>query len=214
MELAYPVRPATEAVTMKKYRILIDAGHGGGQLGCTHEDFCEKEFNLDIATRLVKRLRSMGYVALPTRATDEFVTHDLRRAVANSLRPDLIVSIHADHNDDPRVAGMRVYYLSGDEDGENLAHNILVSDFTLNCRVPSYVLHDRVRVAGFNGTAAHPAPHWTGRAYNVLKSFDGFGPILVECGFSTNQEDREFMQSDCGRNMIVKAILEGIFKHA
>ena len=54
-------------------KICIDAGHGGKDPGAVYGDWLEKEFTLDIALKLKKKLNSYKQInAIMTRET-EFV---------------------------------------------------------------------------------------------------------------------------------------------
>jgi N-acetylmuramoyl-L-alanine amidase len=99
-----------QAKPVRKRRIVIDPGHGGkdpgaiGVLG-THE----KVINLKVAIDVAARLRRIGHDVHLTRSTDVFIELNDRAALANRLKADLFVSIHANHNPRPTFRGYTVF---------------------------------------------------------------------------------------------------------
>lgn len=75
-------------------KIVIDPGHGGKDSGARGSVLLEKNVNLDIAKRTVRRLALMGAQPIITRDTDVFIGLYDRPRLANSLSADLFVSIH------------------------------------------------------------------------------------------------------------------------
>lgn len=76
--------------------IVIDAGHGGkdpGALGTTGTR--EKDFALTLALKLEKRLAGSPVAAVLTRKGDTFLELDYRAHIANNLKADAFISIHA-----------------------------------------------------------------------------------------------------------------------
>lgn len=84
-----------EANTMKT--IVIDAGHGGhdsGAIGATGK--LEKDFNLTMALKVESLLINNPEVTVKlTRSTDVFIELIERAKIANNLKADLFLSIHA-----------------------------------------------------------------------------------------------------------------------
>ncbi len=95
------------------FRIVIDPGHGGTDLGTVgHSGLQEKDLVLDIAQRLGKLVseRSSAEV-IYTRTDDRFVALQTRSALANSMHADLFVSIHANSSADRSVRGVETFYM-------------------------------------------------------------------------------------------------------
>jgi len=80
------------------YRIIIDPGHGGhdsGALGGSDRSKMEKVAVLQIAKRVARYLRAMGFQVLMTRDSDRFIKLPARTRFANKKHGDIFVSIHA-----------------------------------------------------------------------------------------------------------------------
>jgi N-acetylmuramoyl-L-alanine amidase len=95
--------------------IVIDAGHGGHDPGCSGPGgLQEKELVLSVALRLEKLIRSeiRGADVIMTRSRDEFVPLVERTAIANTKGADLFLSIHANSSPNRSASGLETYILS------------------------------------------------------------------------------------------------------
>ncbi len=97
----------------KKQVIAIDAGHGGRDFGakCLSGDY-EKNINLIMAIELRNLLIDSGrYKVVFTRSKDVFVPIDTRRNQIETVKPDLLISLHTDSNNDKNIRGISLYTL-------------------------------------------------------------------------------------------------------
>lgn len=86
----------------KTFKVVLDAGHGGRDLGCASGKNLEKDITLDVARRLRTLLQKNNpdsITVIMTRDTDVFVPLDRRAAIANENEADLFVSIHVNSVD-------------------------------------------------------------------------------------------------------------------
>jgi N-acetylmuramoyl-L-alanine amidase len=105
----------TRALGLKIGRIVIDAGHGGhdtGTIGPT--GLMEKDLCLDVALRLGKLIqqRLPDTEIVYTRSDDTFIPLEERTHLANEIKADLFVSIHANSSPDHAARGVETYYLN------------------------------------------------------------------------------------------------------
>src|SRR6266849_4585221 len=105
----------TRALGLKISRIVIDAGHGGhdtGTIGPT--GLMEKDLCLDVALRLGKIIpqRLPGEEVVFTRSADTFILLEERTNIANDVKADLFLSIHANSSRDHAARGIETYYLN------------------------------------------------------------------------------------------------------
>ncbi len=102
------------ALGLKIGKIVVDAGHGGHDVGTIGPDgLTEKALVLDVALRLGKLLESrMGAEVVYTRDDDTFVPLETRTAIANKEQADLFISIHANSSREPEARGVETYYLN------------------------------------------------------------------------------------------------------
>ncbi|HEY2121519.1 MAG TPA: N-acetylmuramoyl-L-alanine amidase [Candidatus Acidoferrum sp.] len=105
----------TRALGLKIGRIVIDAGHGGhdtGTIGPT--GLMEKDLCLDVALRLGKLIQQKlpDTEIVYTRSDDTFIPLEERTHIANDIKADLFVSIHANSSPDHGARGVETYYLN------------------------------------------------------------------------------------------------------
>ena len=102
--------------------VVIDAGHGGRDQGCSGRHSHEKHITLGIARELAQQLRER-YPKLRvvlTRETDVFVPLNERAATANRNKADLFISVHCNAVGGlPTVRGSETYVLGNTENLEN-----------------------------------------------------------------------------------------------
>ncbi len=92
--------------------VVLDAGHGAkdsGAVGVTGK--YEKKFNLDIVLKtaeLLKKENKIDFVL--TRSDDTFLELKERAAIANNLKADLFISVHANSSGSSSASGTETYY--------------------------------------------------------------------------------------------------------
>lgn len=113
----------TEGEMIERARVVIDPGHGGSESGAASGSLLEKHVNLDVATRVIDKLRSLGITAELTRTADYRVPIKTRADIATALAPDVFLSLH--HNGGatrPSTRpGTEVFYAQGRPESKRLA---------------------------------------------------------------------------------------------
>ncbi len=108
-------RSLTRALGLKISRVVIDAGHGGHDTGTIGpHGLMEKDLCLDVALRLGKLIQEKlpGAEVVYTRSDDTFIPLEERTAIANQVKADLFISIHANSSHDSDARGVETYYLN------------------------------------------------------------------------------------------------------
>lgn len=105
-----------------KELIVIDAGHGGHDTGAIGGGKREKDLVLQIAKRVERHLKRMGYRVYLTRRTDRFLKLTQRTRIADRKNADIFVSIHA--NSVPKrkrnvAHGVETYFLQKSRDAKS-----------------------------------------------------------------------------------------------
>lgn len=104
------------------FTVVLDAGHGGSASGAVYEEVMEKNITLPITLRVGELLREKGYNVVFTRARDEYMDLYDRCDIANAVRGDIFVSIHANASVTNRAfQGTFTYSYPGSAEGERLA---------------------------------------------------------------------------------------------
>lgn len=109
------------------FTVVIDAGHGGKDIGATDNGVMEKNVNLMVAKQLEslikKKLKNAKVVM--TRDDDTYLTLQERADIANKSQGNLFISIHVNSVDKKNknrknIAGSSVYTLGLHKDESNL----------------------------------------------------------------------------------------------
>lgn len=108
--LSRTMDPAVLALAVR--RVVIDAGHGGENLGTSSASgMAEKDLTLDIAERVRQLITARGFEAVMTRTRDDTLSLQQRAATANGRRGDIFVSIHLNSLAPASAKGIETYYL-------------------------------------------------------------------------------------------------------
>jgi len=86
--------------------VVIDAGHGGQDLGANDSLVYEKHINLDVARRIERGLKEIGFKTVMTRSDDTFVPLATRTEIANRQRNAIFVSVHFNSSWKYKVSGI------------------------------------------------------------------------------------------------------------
>jgi N-acetylmuramoyl-L-alanine amidase len=115
--LSQQVHPNVLALSVR--RVIVDAGHGGGNLGTSSADGVnEKDLTLDIAERVRQLIVQRGFEAVMTRTADERRSLRERAATANRRHGDIFVSIHLNSLRPSSARGIETYYLGPSDSPE------------------------------------------------------------------------------------------------
>jgi N-acetylmuramoyl-L-alanine amidase len=215
-----------------KMRIVVDAGHGGWDLGTVgRRGLLEKDVVLEIAQRLGKLLESrLGADVILTRNDDNYIPLDERAGLANQSQADLFVSVHANYSDLPSARGVETYYTNffsapSAKDLETREQN---RGKNASAAVLSPAeLHDKIeqsrRLAAsvqrsLYGTLSVQNPGLRDRgvkeASYVVLTETAMPGILAEVSFVSSPADEQKLRSDGYREQIAEALYKGIARYA
>ncbi|MBU2949207.1 N-acetylmuramoyl-L-alanine amidase [Tamlana agarivorans] len=80
---------------VKKFVVVLDAGHGGSDSGNTGSGYLEKEIALKVVLKVGKLLEKNSDIkVIYTRKSDKFIDLFVRGKIANEANADLFVSVH------------------------------------------------------------------------------------------------------------------------
>lgn len=180
----------------------LQSAHGGsdpGMIGVGGLE--EKGINLSISLLLRDTLEKSGYSVIMTREEDKGLydssaankkAQDMQRRIAmiREYAPVLSVSIHQNSYQDEGVHGPQVFYYESSVEGKKLAEAVQSS---LNNQLEV----DRPREVKGN------------TSYYLLKRSSGT-LVIVECGFLTNPEEAQKLQTKEYQEKVAAAVSEGI----
>jgi N-acetylmuramoyl-L-alanine amidase len=171
----------------EKKVIVIDAGHGGHDFGATIDDLNEKNLTSEIAKK-IKEMHSDSNVEIHfTRTDDEFIALNERTTLINNIKPDLVISLHINNNKNTNSSGFEVYISDK-------------TDFLDKNKEFAEKLSSKLSKTQLKNRGLKTAPFW------ILKN--SICPsMVVELGFISNENDRNFIASEKGQIEIAKHIV-------
>ncbi len=114
------------ASAQKKFILVLDAGHGGGDHG-TNRNYgdlgyvAEKDITLSVTLKLGKMLeRNNDFKVIYTRKTDIYPSLTERTNLANRSKADLFISIHVNGVKNTSAYGTETFVQGPDQNRENL----------------------------------------------------------------------------------------------
>jgi N-acetylmuramoyl-L-alanine amidase len=104
------------AARAERFRVVVDAGHGGSNTGAParRPGAYEKRVTLAVARALAGELRARGFEVVMTRTGDEYLTLRERVRRANAAAADCFVSLHANATGDGSRRGVETWVLARD----------------------------------------------------------------------------------------------------
>ena len=219
-------------------KIVIDAGHGGKDIGTHGSRLVEKNITLQLAFELGDQIKA----SLPTceiiytRKDDVFLPVHQRVLLANELKADLFVSVHCNSVTSTDPNGMETYVLGLHQNKEQL---------DIAKRENASILHERDYLDNYDGFDPNsPAGHIflsavrnahmqesIQAAHSIQSQFNnqtvlrnrgvrqaGFivlrkammPAVLLEVGFLTNSSDEQKLYSKEERIKMIDKISQGI----
>jgi len=104
---------ATTEQPQRKFRVVIDPGHGGKDPGAVgYRGFREKVIALNFSLAVKKYLEQSGIEVFLTRDDDRYLTLNERTKFANNKKADVFISIHANAAENKNLHGIETYFLS------------------------------------------------------------------------------------------------------
>jgi N-acetylmuramoyl-L-alanine amidase len=228
---ANPSRSLIRSLGLKLSRVVIDAGHGGHDTGSIGPSgYTEKEFVLDVATRLKELIeKDLGTEVVMTRDDDTFVPLETRTAIANQQKADLFISIHANSSGVRTVQGVETFFLNltssresaeiaGRENAaseksihevQDLAKKIMLQDKVEESRE----LAQHIQKAMAQGRNAAQNRGVKQAPFVVLIGAD-MPSILAEIGFISNPQEERSAKTPAYRQQIAEALFKGVKSYA
>ena len=222
-------------------KIIIDAGHGGKDGGCSVGGTNEKDITLKIAL-LLGNLISENHPdvdVIYTRKKDVFIELDERANIGNRNKADLFISIHCNSISRSNVKGLEVYLLGqhrmnaqyevakrenesilmednfekkyGGYNPNSPTSKIILSMIQSNYIEQSTQFATRIEKK-IKATESHTSNGVKQAGFLVIRE-TAMPSVLVETGYLTNETDRSLLKSKDGQLTIATAISEAFTEY-
>ena len=199
----------TGTAAAQKQVIILDAGHGGADGGCSSAaGDVEKHINLAVLLDLKAMLQASGYEVLTTRETDVSIHDpgteglanqkrsdmDNRLALFNSVDGAICVSIHQTQVTDPKYSGAQMFYSETNRHSAELAQT-LQSQFVAFLQPEN---HREIKLCGKE---------------LFLCYFSENPTVMAECGFLSNPEEAALLVTEDYQKKVAFTLYAGITQY-
>ena len=204
--LAFTLRTRHAAVPPvlleKEFVVVIDAAHGkmadGKYNGARSGDVYEDNIVLAIAQKIKELNKNANIKIIFTRPTEEITDLKRRVEIANENKADLFVSIHANaHPNSSDSSGMEVWVSnknSFSQQQSELFGSILQEEMSKLYNTTPYLKRRQVGIWVLDKTICPSA--------------------IIECGYITNEKDRQFITNEENQKAVAQKILVAIQRYA
>ncbi|TPN87321.1 N-acetylmuramoyl-L-alanine amidase [Aquimarina algicola] len=183
--------------TSTQKRIIIDVGHGGKDAGAIGiNNIQEKDVVLNIANTILKLNNELDkpldiYL---TRYSDTLISLSDRTKLAKALKPNLFVSLHCNHSDNPDARGIEVYA------------SLKQTNHSKKSVYLGYQIEKEIcKIIGYESRGIKFAN------FLVLKDTIGYcASILLELGFLSNKDEGSYISDATNVQFIASTILSSI----
>lgn len=177
----------------KIYTVVIDAGHGGNDMGATNNNLFEKDIALSIAKKIQANNQNKNIKIVLTRSEDAFLDVKSRVEFATKQNADLFISVHTNWAPKSQEKeGIEVYIPNDDRKGIE------------QCKVLANTIGTQLQSEfKFNGTITRT------KGIYVLKATE-CPAVLVEYGYISNPKDVALMVDENKQNQFSNLVLKGI----
>lgn len=224
----------------QKFKVVLDAGHGGKDFGAVRTPYVEKKIVLDVALRVGKLLEKHKDIEVVyTRKTDVFIELRKRSEIANKAKADLFVSIHTNAYNGTEAIGAETFVMGTSKNASHLevakrenAVITLEDDYEMKYEgfdpnkpetiIGLTLLQDQY-IAQSIDLASRLQTKFT---YDLKRRNRGvkqapfwvlhsvFMPsVLIELGFISNAAEGKYLDSDEGRQDMADAIAQAIIDY-
>jgi len=179
--------------------IVIDAGHGGKDLGTNSKSphYEEKILTLDTAFLVEHYLQKMGYRTVLTRSEDVFIPLKKRSSIANDLGAKVFVSVHYNSAPSKDAHGIEVFFYNSENDRKRANESRTLAQTVLD------------QVIRETGAKSRGVKHGN---LSVVRE-TAMPAILVEGGFLTNNAERSMILQHSYNERLAWAIASGVSQY-
>jgi len=171
------------------YKVVIDAGHGGEDVGAMRGTVLEKDITLKVSQHVANLLTNEGVHVEMTRRSDATVSLQDRVAFSNKIEPDLFVSIHVNATVKEDIKGIETHWYHD--------HDLMLAE----------EIHDEMKKK-----IKTPDRGLFKSQFYVINHTEA-PSVLVEIGFISNKDEREQIITDKRQKETAKAISQGIMNY-
>jgi N-acetylmuramoyl-L-alanine amidase len=222
----------------KKFKITLDAGHGGHDFGAVYTGYVEKNIALGIVLKVGKILEDESdFEVNYTRKTDVFIGLIERANIANRVDANIFVSIHCNANKNTMADGTETYVMGMTKNASSLAvakseNEVVTLEKDYKQKYEGYDPNSPETLIGLTLMQEDFLNNSISLAAKIEDSFSLLGKkirgggvkqapymvlhkaymprVLIETGFISNPTEGAILNSEEGQDKIANAIASAI----
>lgn len=224
-----------------KFKVTLDAGHGGNDFGAVYKGHVEKNIALAVVLKVGKILEEQpNFEVNYTRKTDVFIGLIERANIANRVDATIFVSIHCNANKNTAADGTETYVMGMSKNASNLAaakkeNEVVTLEKDYKQKYEGYDPNSPETLIGLTLMQEDILNNSISLAGKIEDSFSALGKkirgggvkqapfmvlhkaymarVLIEMGFISNPIEGDKLDSEDGQNEIANAIAEAIISY-
>ncbi|MCR5862667.1 N-acetylmuramoyl-L-alanine amidase [Flavobacterium sp. J372] len=223
-----------------RFKVVLDAGHGGDDAGATYYNYKEKDVALSVALKVGALLdRQSGIDVIYTRKTDVFIELKDRPAIANKAHADIFVSIHCNGDAKRTAYGAETWIMGRAKDAANFAvakkeNSVIYLEENYKTKYKGFdpnspetfiglmvqqeaYVQQSIELAGMIQSNIIKELHRRDRGVKqgpfwVLHQ-TAMPSVLIELGFMSYKDEVEYLVSEKGQNELAATIANAILNY-
>ena len=224
----------------QKFKVVLDAGHGGKDYGAVYHGNIEKNIALKTALRVGEILEKDPQIdVIYTRKTDVFIELQQRANIANKSKGSIFVSMHCNANKNQAASGNETYVMGITRNASNLEvakneNEVVTLETDYKIKYDGFDPNSPESVIGISilqeehldqsiELAGRVQEFFTKKTDNKNRGVKQAGflvlrqitmpRVLIEMGFVSNKEEGEFLNSEEGQELLAEAIAGAILDY-
>ena len=232
---------STYSQSNQKFKVTLDAGHGGKDFGAIYSGHIEKNVSLAITLKVGKILESQPNVLVNyTRKTDVFIDLIERANIANRVDANIFVSMHCNANKNTAADGTETYVMGMTKNASSLAvakseNEVVTLEKDYKQKYEGFDPNNPTSILGTTIMVEEYLENSIALASKVEDAFALIGKkirsggvkqapymvlhkaymprVLIEMGFISNPTEGNKLDSEEGQDEIAQAIADAIMSY-